>query len=166
MPRFPLALAAFLCLLVAPATSTSADAGTADLSARLTKSLHSPHVSLGRTGAIAVDAATGEVLFAHNATRPLVPASNEKLPVAWTALILLGPGYRFHTDVLGLGVLMLLLVTMWSNQDQITLKWSELEDLVEAANPERADSEDAKKAYPDGWKAPKPYIRIVPQPKA
>jgi hypothetical protein len=24
--------------------------------------------------------------------------------------------------------------------------------------------EDAKKAYPDGWKSPKPYIRIVPQP--
>ena len=25
--------------------------------------------------------------------------------------------------------------------------------------------EDAKKQYPQGWKAPKPYIRIVPQPK-
>jgi len=25
--------------------------------------------------------------------------------------------------------------------------------------------EDAKKKYPDGWKSPKPYIRIVPQPK-
>jgi alkyl hydroperoxide reductase subunit AhpC len=25
--------------------------------------------------------------------------------------------------------------------------------------------EDAKKTYPDGWKAPKPYLRIVPQPK-
>jgi len=24
--------------------------------------------------------------------------------------------------------------------------------------------EDAKKAYPSGWKSPKPYIRIVPQP--
>ena len=26
--------------------------------------------------------------------------------------------------------------------------------------------EDAKKQYPQGWKAPKPYIRIVPQPRA
>jgi hypothetical protein len=26
--------------------------------------------------------------------------------------------------------------------------------------------EDAKKTYPLGWKAPRPYIRIVPQPKA
>jgi len=25
--------------------------------------------------------------------------------------------------------------------------------------------EDAKKKYPGGWKAPKPYLRIVPQPK-
>jgi len=25
--------------------------------------------------------------------------------------------------------------------------------------------EEARKRYPDGWKAPKPYIRIVPQPK-
>jgi alkyl hydroperoxide reductase subunit AhpC len=25
--------------------------------------------------------------------------------------------------------------------------------------------EDAKKKYPDGWTAPKPYLRIVPQPK-
>ena len=26
--------------------------------------------------------------------------------------------------------------------------------------------EDAKKIYPNGWKAPKPYIRIVPQPRS
>ena len=25
--------------------------------------------------------------------------------------------------------------------------------------------EDARKQYPDGWKSPKPYIRIVPQPQ-
>jgi len=24
--------------------------------------------------------------------------------------------------------------------------------------------EDAKKAFPEGWRAPKPYLRIVPQP--
>jgi alkyl hydroperoxide reductase subunit AhpC len=26
--------------------------------------------------------------------------------------------------------------------------------------------EEAKKIYPDGWKAPRPYIRIVPQPRS
>jgi alkyl hydroperoxide reductase subunit AhpC len=25
--------------------------------------------------------------------------------------------------------------------------------------------EDAKKTYPDGWRSPKPYLRIVPQPR-
>jgi hypothetical protein len=25
--------------------------------------------------------------------------------------------------------------------------------------------DDAKKQYPQGWKAPKPYLRIVPQPR-
>ena len=103
MVRPRLALVGLLCVLLARAASHSADAGSGDLSARLSKSLRSPYLALDRTGAIAMDAATGEVLFSHNATLPLVPASNEKLPVAWTALILLGPSYRFHTDVLGTG---------------------------------------------------------------
>jgi hypothetical protein len=25
--------------------------------------------------------------------------------------------------------------------------------------------EEAKQKYPGGWKSPKPYLRIVPQPK-
>jgi hypothetical protein len=25
--------------------------------------------------------------------------------------------------------------------------------------------EDAKKTYPNGWRTPKPYLRIVPQPR-
>ena len=25
--------------------------------------------------------------------------------------------------------------------------------------------DEAKKIYPDGWKSPRPYLRIVPQPK-
>ena len=26
--------------------------------------------------------------------------------------------------------------------------------------------EDVKKTYPQGWKAPRPYLRIVPQPSS
>jgi D-alanyl-D-alanine carboxypeptidase/D-alanyl-D-alanine-endopeptidase (penicillin-binding protein 4) len=103
MVRTRLALLAVLCLVGAPGVSPSAGAATDDLTTRLTKSLRSPYLALDRTGAVALDAATGEVLYEHNAALPLVPASNEKLPVAWTALILLGPGYRFHTDVVGSG---------------------------------------------------------------
>jgi D-alanyl-D-alanine carboxypeptidase/D-alanyl-D-alanine-endopeptidase (penicillin-binding protein 4) len=93
------AAAAALAAIVA----SSALAAPEDLSSRLTRSLRSPHVSLARTSALAVDLRTGAVLYAHNETRPVVPASNEKLPVAWAALMRLGPGFRFATDVLGVG---------------------------------------------------------------
>lgn len=42
------------------------------------------------------------------------------------------------------------------------VNWKQGEDVIIV--PAVSD-EDAKKAYPDGWKAPKPYLRIVPQPK-
>jgi D-alanyl-D-alanine carboxypeptidase/D-alanyl-D-alanine-endopeptidase (penicillin-binding protein 4) len=103
MVRTRLALVALVCAIVAPAASPAAGPASGDLAGRLTKSLRSPYLSLGQTAAIAVDAATGEVLYAHNATRPVVPASNEKLPVAWTALTLLGPGFQFRTEILGAG---------------------------------------------------------------
>ncbi|RDI74675.1 hypothetical protein Gocc_1564 [Gaiella occulta] len=35
--------------------------------------------------ALSLAAATGTVVFAHNETVPVTPASNEKLPVAWAA---------------------------------------------------------------------------------
>ncbi len=70
----------------------------------LTKALESPALSLGRTAALAVDLKTGAVVFAHNGTMPVAPASNEKLPVAWAALTRLGPAYRFHTELYGVGV--------------------------------------------------------------
>ncbi len=40
--------------------------------------------------------------------------------------------------------------------------WKPGEDVIIAGS---VSDEDAKKTYPDGWKAPRPYIRIVPQPK-
>ena len=49
--------------------------------------------------------ASGRVVFSHNASLALAPASNEKLPVSFAALVRLGPGYRFRTEVLGDGTL-------------------------------------------------------------
>jgi len=93
-----------LCSVAIAATAVSSPlAASGDLSSRLTKSLRSPYLSLARTSAIAVDAGSGTVLFAHNATLPVHPASNEKLPVSWAALTRLGTGYRFTTEVLGVG---------------------------------------------------------------
>jgi alkyl hydroperoxide reductase subunit AhpC len=41
------------------------------------------------------------------------------------------------------------------------VNWKPGEDVVIAGS---VSDDDAKKQYPQGWKAPKPYIRIVPQP--
>ncbi|MCC6491893.1 MAG: ATP-dependent zinc metalloprotease FtsH [Pirellulales bacterium] len=38
--------------------------------------------------------------------------------------------------LLGLGVLLLLLVTVWQSQSKLTIQWSEFEHLVEATNPD------------------------------
>jgi len=43
------------------------------------------------------------------------------------------------------------------------VNWKQGEDVIIAGS---VSDDDAKKTYPDGWKAPKPYIRIVPQPRS
>ena len=40
--------------------------------------------------------------------------------------------------------------------------WKPGQDVIIAGS---VKDEEAKKQYPDGWKAPKPYLRYVPQPK-
>jgi alkyl hydroperoxide reductase subunit AhpC len=40
-------------------------------------------------------------------------------------------------------------------------QWQQGDDVIIAGS---VSDEDAKKTYPDGWKSPRPYIRIVPQP--
>ena len=93
-----------LCAAAAAATATPAPlAASSDLTTRLAKSLRSPHLPSARTSAIAVDLASGEVVFAYNEAIPSIPASNEKLPVSWAALSRLGPGYRFRTELVGRG---------------------------------------------------------------
>jgi alkyl hydroperoxide reductase subunit AhpC len=41
------------------------------------------------------------------------------------------------------------------------VNWKQGEDVIIGG---AVSDEDAKKAFPEGWKSPKPYIRIVPQP--
>jgi len=43
------------------------------------------------------------------------------------------------------------------------VNWRQGEDVIISGS---VSEEEAKKTYPQGWKAPKPYIRIVPAPKA
>jgi alkyl hydroperoxide reductase subunit AhpC len=41
------------------------------------------------------------------------------------------------------------------------VNWKNGEDVIISGS---VSDEEARKTYPQGWKAPKPYIRIVPQP--
>ncbi len=42
------------------------------------------------------------------------------------------------------------------------VNWQPGQDVIIAGS---VNDEEAKKIYPQGWKAPRPYLRIVPQPK-
>ena len=42
------------------------------------------------------------------------------------------------------------------------VNWKQGEDVIISGS---VSDDEAKKTYPEGWKSPKPYIRIVPQPR-
>jgi len=98
-------LAAVLALLavVTPAVPAATAASTPSLQRKLARALRVPHVAPARSAAIAVDLATGTTLYAQNGSRSLAPASNEKLPITFAALSVLGSSYRYETDVVGQG---------------------------------------------------------------
>jgi alkyl hydroperoxide reductase subunit AhpC len=43
------------------------------------------------------------------------------------------------------------------------VNWKQGDDVFISGS---VSDEDAKKTYPQGWKSPRPYIRIVPAPKS
>ena len=110
LPRSVVALA--LCLLatgtlvappaVARPQSADADEVTAPrprIDRLMQRRWHDPR--LGRdVGFLVLDAATGEVLSAHRADRPMQAASNMKILTAVTSLATMGPDRRFQTRVL------------------------------------------------------------------
>ena len=94
-------------LLAALAAALLAAAGAAGepgpLRGELARALAGSGVPAARTSALVVDLASGETVFARNARRALAPASNEKLAVAYAALVELGPRYRLPTEVVSDG---------------------------------------------------------------
>jgi D-alanyl-D-alanine carboxypeptidase/D-alanyl-D-alanine-endopeptidase (penicillin-binding protein 4) len=98
--RLGAAVVAIVAFFLVPA----AQAGSRNaFQQQLARALHARHVSPAQTGAVVLDLATGETLFAQNSHRPLRPASNEKLATTYAALTALGPAFRIETDVLGEG---------------------------------------------------------------
>ena len=90
-------------VVAALASAAPGEAAGVSLPARLTHALQAPFVSYAASAAVVVDLATGNVVYSHNASLPLRPASNEKLAVTYAALTALGPAFRIETDVLGEG---------------------------------------------------------------
>ena len=63
-----------------------------------------PEFRSAQWGVLIVDAARAETLYAHNADKLFMPASNMKLLTGTTALVQLGADYRWSTSMLARGV--------------------------------------------------------------
>ncbi|HEU4449376.1 MAG TPA: D-alanyl-D-alanine carboxypeptidase/D-alanyl-D-alanine-endopeptidase [Gaiellaceae bacterium] len=98
--RRTVALAAALLGLLA-----AGPAGAETLQERLDRALTIAGVSRAQTGAVALRADTGRVVYGLHRDRSLAPASNQKLAVSLGVLDRLGAGYRIQTRVLGQGSL-------------------------------------------------------------
>ena len=103
MPRL-VAIISALGLAAAALVATAPSRGASlDLQLQLSRALTAPGIDPQQTAALAVDLRTGSTIFDVNSDTPLRPASAEKLAVAFAALRLLGPGYRFRTELVGAG---------------------------------------------------------------
>ena len=100
--RLALVLVVVISGLASPQAAAAEQTPT-PLARKLANALRAPHVAPSRTGALAVDLATGLPVYSHNLTLPLIPASNEKLAVTYAALHAFGPAYQFETQVIAEG---------------------------------------------------------------
>ena len=82
--------------------ATSAPAN-ARLAARIDSILARPQLARAQWGIEVRDASTGRTLYARNASRHMIPASNLKLIVAAAAAHHLDPDYRFRTSLYAAG---------------------------------------------------------------
>ena len=92
-----------VALALPAASAPTAPAAAPGLDSALARALRASGVAQDRTAAIAVDLRTGETVYGKNIGRSLLPASAEKLAVSFTALRVLGPHFRFRTEVVGVG---------------------------------------------------------------
>jgi len=91
--------------VVFPGSDAVGSSSSKPLTERLARALAVPHVAVARSAAVALDLTAGTAVFERHPGLSLVPASNEKLAVTFTALETLGPDYQIATDVLGQGQL-------------------------------------------------------------
>lgn len=95
------ALALVLAGLLTASTLT-AGAGPSDtgLKGAIDTILTDPRLDGGAAGVVVADARTGDILYQRDGGDRLMPASNTKIATSVAAMALLGPEYRFRTEVL------------------------------------------------------------------
>ena len=86
----------------AASSAAAAAASTTALGRRLSGILDDSR-SRSETDVSVLDASTGAVVYARRSTSPNMPASNTKILTAVAAMHVLGPDYRFSTDVVRRG---------------------------------------------------------------
>ena len=90
---------ALVVLTAAFVVLAAASPATGSLKTRLDRALRVQGVSSSQTGAIVYDLSLDAYVYRKNQALALKPASNEKLPVAVTALSILQPGYTIPTQL-------------------------------------------------------------------
>ncbi|HSG09087.1 MAG TPA: D-alanyl-D-alanine carboxypeptidase/D-alanyl-D-alanine-endopeptidase [Longimicrobiales bacterium] len=91
------ALAVVLLALSHAGCASLGGPGHASYRKQIDAVLDAPPLDQVHFGILAVDAASGRTLYARDAHRKFVPASNQKILVTSAALSLLGPGYRYES---------------------------------------------------------------------
>ncbi|MFG1945072.1 D-alanyl-D-alanine carboxypeptidase/D-alanyl-D-alanine-endopeptidase [Nonomuraea sp. NPDC048826] len=86
-----------------PAIALEPSPGVADLTQDLNQILADSRLTIAQAGVVVRSAANGEELYATDAGKLLMPASNTKLFTSAAAAEVLGLDYRFTTSVLGAG---------------------------------------------------------------
>jgi D-alanyl-D-alanine carboxypeptidase/D-alanyl-D-alanine-endopeptidase (penicillin-binding protein 4) len=86
-------------LTVAELSDPAANPTAAGLAQVLNPALAAPVLAGDDVAMVVTSAASGQLLFSHDATDAVAPASTAKLAVAVAALQMLGPDHRFYTAV-------------------------------------------------------------------
>ncbi len=95
----PLLLGAFVALLLILGATLLPPPASASTAATLSGILKKSHLPSDTTSVLAWDFDTGRVIFAKNASTPLIPASTMKLVTTATSFIYWKPNHRFRTEL-------------------------------------------------------------------
>src|SRR5690349_24614623 len=96
-----LALGLLLALIAGPEATTPAPRLPHELSAQINSIFSSPSVASSKVGVYVRRLDDGAELYAREPDTQVIPASNVKIVTSAAALRILGPDYRYTTDVFG-----------------------------------------------------------------